>query len=94
MPVISKGANARGEGFFREEWDEAIRRLPRFKGSSRPFLMPVVIDDTDLYACMNIPQEFKDIHVIRAPDGKIPDEICRSIQQIIRAIIKNEGGGA
>ena len=94
MPVISKSANARGEGFFREEWDEALRRLPRFKGSSRPFLMPVVIDDTDLYSSMNIPQEFKDIHVTQAPGGKASDDSCRRLQQIIRSIIKNEGGGA
>jgi len=94
MPVISKNADSRGEGYFREEWDEALKRLPRFKGSSRPFLIPVVIDDTDLYRAMNIPQEFKEIHVTNAPAGMPSAESCSSLQHIIRGIIKTEGGGA
>jgi hypothetical protein len=94
MPVISRNADARREGFFREEWDEALKRLPRFKGSSRPFLMPVVIDDTNLYEAMNIPEEFREIHVTNAPAGSPSAESCRSLQQIVRNIIKTEGGGA
>ena len=37
-----QNAECRKEAFFREEWDDALKRMRRFKGSSRPFIVPVV----------------------------------------------------
>jgi hypothetical protein len=82
----------RKEGFFREEWDEALKRLPRFKGSSRPFIIPIIIDDLDVYAARDIPDEFKEIHATVAPQGIPIDDIPLSLQRIARRLIKTEGG--
>jgi hypothetical protein len=92
IPVLSRNAVQRKEGFFREEWDEALKRLPRFKGSSRPFIMPIVIDDLDLSTARDIPDEFKEIHVNVAPRGIPSDDTPLNLQRITRTIIKTEGG--
>ena len=91
VPVLSRNADRRNEGYFREEWHEAIKRTSRFKGAARPFLMPVVVDDLDLYRAENIPEEFKEIHVTLAPGGIPQTESAVRIQQIIRNIVKTEG---
>ena len=55
IPLLSKNSERRKEAFFREEWDDALRRMRRFKGSSRAFIIPVVIDDLNLDAARDIP---------------------------------------
>jgi hypothetical protein len=91
IPVLSRNSVQRKEGFFREEWDEALKRLPRFKGSSRPFIMPIVIDDLDVPTARDIPDEFKEIHFNVAPRGIPSDDTPLRLQQITRSIIKTEG---
>ena len=90
IPVLSRLAESRKEAFFREEWDDALKRMRRFKGSSRPFIIPVVIDDLNLYAATDIPDEFKEIHVTNAKQGILPNDAALRIQQITRSIIKAE----
>jgi hypothetical protein len=92
LPILSRNADQRKEGFFREEWADAIKRLPRFEGASRPFIVPVVIDDLDLYSANNIPDEFKEAHVTKAPQGVPSDESILRLQRLVRTIIK--AGGA
>ena len=92
LPLLSRNTERRKEGFFREEWYEAIQRLPRFKGSSRPFIMPIVIDDLPIYEAADIPEEFKQLHMTRAPGGDLPEDVTTRYQQIVRGIIKAEGG--
>jgi hypothetical protein len=91
MPMLSSNAERRDEGFFRREWNLALRRLPDFTGSTRPFVIPVLVDGLDLRGTRNIPNEFKDVHVVSAPEG-LPSEECVSrLRQIIRNVIKMEG---
>src|SRR5262245_18259618 len=45
MPVISRSTQARLEGYFRLEWKLAAERTHTM-AEAKPFLMPVVIDDT------------------------------------------------
>ena len=45
IPVISRNAHARGEGYFRLEWKLAVDRS-HLIAVDLPFLVPVVIDDT------------------------------------------------
>ena len=46
IPVISAHTNARSEGYFRGEWNLAIRgRMNMAQGAA--FLVPVVIDDSE-----------------------------------------------
>ena len=93
IPILSKNAQRRTEAFFREEWDDALRRMRRFKGSSRAFIIPVVIDDLDPSHAGDIPDEFKEIHTVVAPQGMLSNDAARRIQQITRSIIKTEGSG-
>src|SRR5471032_2733991 len=44
IPVISRNARARDEGYFRLEWKLAVDRS-HLMAANRPFLVPVVIDD-------------------------------------------------
>src|SRR2546423_14291044 len=45
IPIISRNAHARDEGYFRLEWKLAVDRS-HLIAPDRPFLLPVVIDDT------------------------------------------------
>ena len=91
IPLLSKNAERRKEAFFREEWDDALRRMRRFKGSSRAFIIPIVIDDLNLNAARDIPDEFKEIHATVVPQGILTNDAALRIQQIARSIIKTEG---
>jgi hypothetical protein len=91
IPLLSKNAERRKEAFFREEWDDALRRMRRFKGSSRVFIIPVVIDDLNLGAARDIPDEFKEIHATVVPQGILTNDAALRIQQLTRSIIKTEG---
>jgi pimeloyl-ACP methyl ester carboxylesterase len=45
LPVISRNTHARDEGYFRLEWKLAVDRS-HLMSKMRPFLVPIVIDDT------------------------------------------------
>jgi hypothetical protein len=45
MALISANTNARTEGCFRREWNLAVQRMLDM-ADDRPFLLPVLIDDT------------------------------------------------
>jgi len=91
IPLLSQNTERRKEGFFREEWDDALRRMRRFKGSSRAFIIPVVIDGLNLATAVDIPNEFKEIHVTIAQQGILTNDAALHIQQITRSIIRTEG---
>jgi hypothetical protein len=90
IPLLSKNAERRKEAFFREEWDDALRRMRRFKGSSRAFIIPIVIDDLNLNTARDIPDEFREIHATVAQQGILADDAALRVQQITRSIIKTE----
>src|SRR5277367_7201524 len=46
IPIISANTQGRAEGYFRLEWKLAIDRS-HLMAHDRPFLIPVVIDDTE-----------------------------------------------
>jgi hypothetical protein len=89
LPVISNNACARGEGFFRKEWSWAVERLPEFFGTDRPFIMPVVIDNTPPNAAQ-LPEKFKDIHWLPAPGGQAVPEAVERLREALREIRKRE----
>jgi hypothetical protein len=45
IPIISRNTHRRDEGYFRLEWKLAVDRS-HLMVADRPFLLPVVIDDT------------------------------------------------
>ncbi len=59
IPIISAATQARTEGYFRLEWRLADQRT-HLMAKGRPFLLPVVIDDTrDAEA--HVPDSFTEV---------------------------------
>src|SRR3954465_7405371 len=68
VPVISAATQARTEGYFRLEWRLADQRT-HLMAKGRPFLLPVVIDDTrDSEA--HVPDSFTEVQWTRLPRGE------------------------
>jgi TolB-like protein len=67
MPLISAQTEARREGYFRREWRLAVERTLDM-ADDHPFLLPVVIDDTDATRA-RVPEKFFAVQWLRVPDG-------------------------
>jgi Tol biopolymer transport system component len=68
IPVISRNTQARTEGYFRLEWHLADQRT-HLMARSRPFLLPVCIDDTpELNA--EVPESFAAVQWAHVPAGE------------------------
>ncbi len=81
IPLISVTTNSRPVGFFRKEWNWALRKLPNFTGSNRPFLLPIALQGIDPYSSL-VPDEFKHIQFLQLSHDE-PDE------KIIKTIMSN-----
>jgi TolB-like protein/Flp pilus assembly protein TadD len=81
LPVISAHTNVRIEGYFRREWNLAVRRLLDM-AQDAAFLMPVVIDGTQ-EADARVPEEFLRAHWTRLPGGEIQPEFGKRMRQLL-----------
>jgi TolB-like protein/Flp pilus assembly protein TadD len=81
IPVISRNAHARGEGYFRLEWKLAVDRS-HLIASDLPFLIPVVIDDTP-DTDERIPERFREIHWTRLLGGETPAAFVERIRRLL-----------
>jgi TolB-like protein len=81
IPVISAATRARGEGYFRREWNLAARRLLDM-ASDTAFLVPVVIDDTR-EADARVPEEFLHVHWTRLPGGETSPAFAERVRQLL-----------
>jgi hypothetical protein len=63
IPVISANTQGRAEGYFRLEWKLAIDRS-HLMAQDRPFLIPVVIDDTP-EGDERVPDKFREVQWTR-----------------------------
>ena len=81
LPLISETTESRADGFFRMEWGWALERLPHFTGSNRQFLLPVVIDRTDLLRAQ-IPEEFRRIHFATLPNESPDPDFLDRVQSL------------
>jgi len=84
LPVISARTQLRGEGYFRREWNLAAQRLLDM-APGRPFLLPVVIDDTAEGAAL-VSEEFLRVQWSRLPDGEVAPDFLRRVQELIAAL--------
>jgi Tol biopolymer transport system component len=81
IPVISRNTQARTEGYFRLEWHLADERT-HLMSRSRPFLLPVCIDDTpELNA--EVPESFAAVHWARFPPGECPPAFVERVQSLL-----------
>jgi TolB-like protein/tetratricopeptide (TPR) repeat protein len=74
IPVISTNTEGRREGYFRREWRLAIDRTHDMSDRV-PFLLPVVIDDTDEKGA-DVPEQFLRVQWTRLPGGTVPAVFC------------------
>jgi TolB-like protein len=86
IPIISANTLGRAEGYFRLEWKLAIDRS-HLMAQDRPFLIPVVIDDTPEGA-ERIPDKFREVQWTRLPNGvTTPTFVAR-----MRKLLEQETG--
>jgi TolB-like protein len=83
IPVISANTQGRAEGYFRLEWKLAIDRS-HLMAQDRPFLIPVVIDDTP-EGDERVPDKFREVQWTRLQNGvttpAFVDRVSRLLQR-------------
>src|SRR3954469_14051288 len=79
VPIISARTDARAEGYFRLEWRLAIERS-RLIADDRPFLLPVMIDDTR-EADARVPDAFREKHWSRLDDATAAAAFATHVRQ-------------
>ncbi len=83
IAVISRNTQARTEGYFRLEWHLADQRT-QLMAKSRPFLIPVCIDDTPEKEA-EVPESFAHVHWSRAPAGEVPQGFVERVLRLLAA---------
>ena len=94
VPLISSIMVSVEDRYFRKEWSWATERMLDFFGTSRAFIIPVLIDDTPRET-LQIPREFRSRDIKHAPDGMLTDEICDDIENevnVVRSLRKGPNG--
>jgi hypothetical protein len=92
VPVLSRRAAGRVEGYFRTEWGIAIQRQARI-AEEVPFLVPVRIDDV-AYGESGIPQALREKHWIEMPDGEANETVVQHFVQTVRTVRARRARGA
>jgi hypothetical protein len=87
VPLLSRNTESRQDAYFRREWTWASERLPAIS-PSRPFMLPLVIDDLNPYKSPDLKHYFgmagrREVHVLNALNGVLDE---RSVQDFIDAI--------
>jgi TolB-like protein/lipoprotein NlpI len=81
VPVISHTTHDRDEGYFRLEWKLAVDRS-HLMASDRPFLLPVVIDDTR-DDDERVPERFREVQWTRLPGGVTPAVFVERVRRLL-----------
>ena len=88
VPVISRNTHARDEGYFRLEWKLAVDRS-HLMVADRPFLLPVVIDDTS-GEDEKVPDRFREVQWTRLPRGIVPAAFIERVRRLLSGEILEE----
>ena len=81
LPVISHTTHDRDEGYFRLEWKLAVDRS-HLMAADRPFLLPVVIDDTR-DDDERVPERFREAQWTRLPGGVAPAAFVERVRRLL-----------
>ena len=81
IAVISHNTEARDEGYFRREWKLAVERTHDMD-EKKPFLVPVVIDDTTERAA-RVPEKFRELQWTRLPGAETPPAFADRIRRLL-----------
>jgi len=90
VPIISRHAQQRTEGYFRKEWKWAIERSEGI-AETRRFIQPVVLDDTSENA-PDIPHQLWDYQCSRFAEGRPTPEFVERLKTQVQQLRKEEGG--
>lgn len=88
MALVSAQTEARHEGYFRREWRLAVERTLDM-ADDHPFLLPIVIDDTD-QAAARVPEKFLTVQWLKIPGG----EPTPALETLCRRLVSGEAEGA
>jgi TolB-like protein len=83
IPIISMNTQERAEGYFRLEWKLAIDRS-HLMAQDRPFLIPVVIDDTQ-EGDERVPDKFREVQWTRLPNGAATPAFVDRMARLLEA---------
>ncbi len=90
MPVISSQSEQRGEGYFRLEWKLAVERT-HLLAEDRPFLFPVVVDETTETSA-SVPEQFLKSQWTRLPAGEPTPQFVEQVKRLLQAPRKSAAG--
>jgi len=91
IPVISRNTHARDEGYFRLEWKLAVDRS-HLMTANRPFLVPVVIDDTSDQD-EQVPDRFRELQWTRLSQGANMDAFVEHVRRLLSGELSREPTG-
>jgi TolB-like protein/tetratricopeptide (TPR) repeat protein len=88
IPVISRNAHDRVEGYFRLEWKLAVDRS-HLISADQAFLLPVVIDDTR-DDDERVPERFREVQWTRLPGGMTPAAFVERVRRLLSRELSQE----
>lgn len=83
IPIISRAARLRAEGYFRLEWRLADQRT-QLMAKGRVFVLPVGIDETSA-AEADVPDSFSAVHWTRMTGGEISADFTQRVLHLLAA---------
>ena len=92
LPIISENSCTRTEGYFRLEWKLAVDRS-NLMATERPFLVPIVIDDTDEDDAL-VPDRFREVQWTWLNGGETPPAFVEQVSRLLtfdRQHVSNRG---
>jgi len=81
IPIISRAAKSRPEGYFRLEWRLADQRT-QLMAKGRVFVLPVGIDETSA-AEADVPESFSAVQWIRLLGGEVSETLTERVLQLL-----------
>lgn len=84
VPVLSRSAAGRLEGYFRGEWKQALSRRNQM-ADELPFIVPVIVDDLPINAD-NIPDAFWACHATPLLGGETTPEFLTQVAAQVRRV--------
>lgn len=84
VPILSRNAAGRLEGYFRGEWKQAVRRMDRM-ADGVPFIVPVIVDDLPVNH-ENVPEAFWMSHATPLPGGEPTPDFLDQIKRQLRRV--------
>jgi hypothetical protein len=84
VPVLSRTAAGRMEGYFRGEWRQALSRKNQM-ADELPFIVPVIIDDLPMNS-EGVPETFWAAHATPLPGGEATQEFLMQVARQLRRV--------